>query len=209
MPVTAERETLRPRAHAPELHLRVGTRLSIALAVPIASLIAAFAVFEDHANRVRSREEVSREGRTIARTVQLAAGNALRDRQLSDVKSLIDDISNHESILGVRLFDADGRLEYAPANLSRAPVLPAEEVRRRIRTGRVVQERFRVEGRPVIAWLAPLTRPPGPPLGASEILQLESFVEEDAAASSRAIAVLAAMLIVAITLTVLGSPGSP
>jgi signal transduction histidine kinase len=183
-------------------HLKVGTRLFLVLALPLAVLIAVFAMVEDRANQSRSRDEVVREGRAIARTVQLATGYALRDGQLEDLRTLVNIISDRESILGIRVFDAAGQLIYSPAGLRDASVPPADVLRRRMRVGSILEERFKMDGRPVIAWLAPLPGPDGRLLGASEVLQLESFVEEDAAASSRAIAVFAAVLIALVAVVV-------
>ena len=113
-------------AHPEASHpLRLGTRLFVTLAIPLALLIAGFAVLQDHADRIRSRAEVTREGRMIARTVQHATANALRDRQIADVRRLIDDVSGHESVLGVRLYDVQGQLLYAPPQVhdARSPTL--------------------------------------------------------------------------------------
>jgi signal transduction histidine kinase len=186
----------------PEDSLKLGTRLFVALAIPAALLIVVFAVLEDGANRSRSREEVAREGLVIARAVQIATTNALRDRQLGDVRGLIDDISGHERILAIRLFDATGALLYAPRDTIRAPLPAPADVRAAIRSDRISHDRFRIAGHSVLGWLAPLDDPSGRPLGAVQVLQRESFVEEDAAASSRAIALFAALLILAVALTV-------
>src|SRR5580765_2900611 len=202
----------RPPVHAPfvrgrwpafpEDSLKLGTRLFVALAIPAALLIAVFAILEDGANRSRSREEVAREGLVIARAVQIATTNALRDRQLGDVRGLIDDISGHERILAIRLFDATGALLYAPRDTIRAPLPAPADVRAAIRSDRISHDRIRIAGHSVLGWLAPLDDPSGRALGAVQVLQRESFVEEDAAASSRAIALFAALLILAVALTV-------
>ncbi len=174
----------------------------MALAIPAALLIAVFAILEDGANRSRSREEVAREGLVIARAVQIATTNALRDRRLADVHGLIDDISGHERILAIRLFGVTGGLVYAPRDPVRAPLPTPGDVRAAIRSNRITRDRFTIAGHSVLGWLAPLDDPVGRPLGAVQVLQRESFVEEDAAASSRAIALFAAMLILAVALTV-------
>jgi signal transduction histidine kinase len=182
--------------------VRIGTRLFIALAIPIAILIAGFAILEDGANRMRSRVEVTREGRIMARTVQIATANALRDRKLSDVHSLSDDISGHESILGVQLFDVTGQLSYAPPPVRSVAIPPPDEVRRAMRGSKILQNRYTIDRQSVIAWLDPIEGPGGEPLGAVQVLQFDTFVDEDAAASSRAIAAFAAALFLAVALTV-------
>jgi len=182
--------------------MKIGTRLVVALAVPIAILIAVFSVLEDSANRARSRAEVDREGRTITRTVQLALSDALNDRHLADVHMLIDRLGNRENILGVRLFDASGRMSYQSASLAHGAPTSAAELRDVLRRRDVIQSRLTAGRDRLIAWLAPLMSPSGSLLGAVQVLQLESFVEEDAVASSRAIAAFAAILIVAVALIV-------
>lgn len=182
--------------------MRIGSRLFVVLAVPIAGLIAVFSVLEDRQNRLRSQEEVAREGWAIARTVELAVTDALRDHHLGDLHTLIDGISGHENVLGVRLFDRDGTLSYQSASLRNAAAIPVTGLREVLSRENLFQARATVLGKPVIAWLVPLRSPSGSLLGAVQVLQLETFVEEDAVASSRAIAILAAILILAVALTV-------
>ena len=196
-------ESNRPwRANAERPALKIGTRLFVALAIPITAMIVAFAMIEDVANRTRSRDEVAREGLTIARTIQIATRNALRDQQVEDVRRLIDALSGHERIFGVRLLDASGRPIHAAATLASVPPTPLARLRALPADGRAVPERLSLAVGPAVVWRAALTAPPAPPLGFVEVFQLESFVEEDAAASSRAIAVLAVLLIAAAALTV-------
>lgn len=182
--------------------MRIGSRLLVALAVPIATLIAVFSVLEGNADRTRSRAEVLREGRAITHTMQLALADALYDRHLGDVHALIDQISGHENVLGVRLFDASGGLSYESASLARVPPTPAAQLGDVLRRHGLLESRLTIGREPVIAWLAPLLSPSGSVLGAVQVLQLESFVEEDAVASTRAIAIFAAILIAAVALIV-------
>ena len=185
-----------------EDHLKIGTRLFVALAIPIAALIVAFAAMEDTANRARSHAEVEREGRVITRAVQIATANALRDGQVEDVRSLIDDLSGHRTILAIRLFDASGRVSYAPRSARSLPLPDRDSLRTALGSRRFLYEHLRVEGRPVISWLASIGDSASLPRGAFQLLQRETFVEEDAAASSRALAVLATLLVAAVALTV-------
>src|SRR5262245_17188703 len=92
--------------------MRIGTKLIVSLAVPIIGLIVLFAWLDEHYSRERTHDEVSREGRAISRTVQLATEFALRDRQIADVHRLIDRITGFERVLGIRQFSPDGTLNY-------------------------------------------------------------------------------------------------
>ena len=178
--------------------IKIGTRLTIALCVPIAILIALFGLLEERANRDRLDRELAREGSAVARTVQIAAQLALRDRQVADVRKLIDDITGYERVVGIRFIDANGRMEYQSANLVRYPRAPVDRLQRALQENRLVETRQSVGGQPVISFLAPLQSPSGLPLGAVEVFQLESFIEEDARASRQAIAVLTAAMILAV-----------
>ena len=186
-----------------EASLKIGTRLFIALAIPITALIVAFAFMENNANSDRSRAEVEREGRVITGAVQIATSNALRDGQLEDVRKLVDELSGHRTILAIRLFDASTGLSYEPRNAKSLPHPSEDSLRAVLGGARLSHEHLRVEGRPVISWVASIRDSLGKPQGAIQLLQRETFVEEDAAASSRALAMFAALLIAAVALTVL------
>src|SRR2546426_985636 len=160
--------------------MKIGTRLTIALAVPIAILIALFGMLEEHANRERFHEELAREGRAVARTVQIAMQYALRDRQIGDVRQLIDHITGYERVLGIRFIDPNGTMRYQSLSLTRYPVVSADSLRRVLLDKRLVESLHSVDGQPVISFLAPLLSPSGSALGAVEVFQLESFIEEDA-----------------------------
>ncbi len=92
--------------------MRVGTKLALALAVPIILLIAAFGYVDIRRSSERYRDELRREGRTTTRTVQLAMQDALRDKQLSDIQHLVDEVTGFERVLGLRLFDQNGTMTY-------------------------------------------------------------------------------------------------
>src|SRR5437867_3793026 len=94
-PAAARRERMAPASPVPTsgrgrpvprvVRVKIGTRLILSLAIPIAILVALFGVVEERSARIRLDEELTHEGRAIARTVQLATQYALRDRQLEDV----------------------------------------------------------------------------------------------------------------------------
>jgi two-component system, NtrC family, sensor kinase len=181
--------------------VKAGTKLVLLLVPPIAAIIATFGYMDLRLSRSRLREELAREGRTITRTAQLAIEDALRDRQLEDVHDLVDQITGFERVLGVRLFNADGRLNYQSATLDSHPVLSTELLRSVLNERKPAETRRSMGTDPVVTFFAPLTSPDGALYGAVQVVQLESFIEEDARASTRFVIALTAATIGAVGLT--------
>lgn len=179
--------------------VKAGTKLILLLVPPIAAIIAAFGYFDVLQSRIRLRGELAREGRTITRTAQLAIEDALRDRQLEDVHDLVDQVTGFERVFGVRLFNPDGTLNYQSATLDSLPFL-SMEVLQSVLNARIPAEARRFIGRePVSSFFAPLVSPDGSLFGAVQVIQLESFIEEDARASRDFVVRLTAVTIVAIS----------
>ena len=136
--------------------MRIGTKLFVALAVPITVLIVLFAWLDERDSRERTRDELAREGRAISRTVQLAMEFALRDRQLADVHQLIDQITGFERVLGIRLFNRDGSLNYQSPGLAHVPPVSRADVVGTLRTGTTQLTRSVIDHHSVVAYLAPV-----------------------------------------------------
>src|SRR5206468_8820090 len=144
------------------------------------------------------------EGQVIARTVQVAVENALRDRQMEDVRRVVDEITGYKKILGVRIFDPSGSLIHQSASLEGKPFLDPEALHEMLRRRQAVHMHRQIDNAPVVNLLVPLSGPKGEPFGAAQVIQLESFVEEDARASRRSVAGLTLAVILAA-----GSMGDP
>ncbi len=183
--------------------MKVGTKLSIGLVVPIVVLIAAFGMLDEHRSRQRYRDELRREGRAVARSVQLAMEDALRDRQLQDVEKLVDQITGFERVLGIRLFDPDGSLRYQSDPLRAEPFLATEALGQVLAGRRPAETQRLIDGQRVLTYILPLESPSGDLLGAVQLLQLESFIDEEARATRNAILALTVVLIVVTGLTVI------
>ncbi|MBK8231736.1 MAG: hypothetical protein IT349_09975 [Candidatus Eisenbacteria bacterium] len=181
--------------------MSIGTRLFVWVAGPIVLLLLCAGYLEERSSRARLRDELAREGRAISRTVQLAIEDALRDRQLDDVRDLVDAISGYERVLGVRLFGADGGHRYQSQSLTQYPFLNPGSLERVLSTRELVEWRRRIGGQPTISFLLPLVYR-DTVIGAVEVIQLESYIEEDVRATRRSIALLTAVMIIATGLTV-------
>ena len=183
--------------------MKIGTRLIVSLAIPIAILVALFGLVEERSGRARFDEELSHEGRAIARTVQLATQYALRDRQLGDVHTLIEQMSGGERVLGVRLFDRHGRLSYQPALLASLPPASSAQLHEALERRQLVQTRLRVGREPVVSFLAPLPDDTGGLHGAVQVLVFGTFSRQAARESRRSILTFAVALFVTIGVTLL------
>ncbi len=160
--------------------MRIAWKFALALLVPLVALIGLFGYLYQRQSEALLREELTREGRAIARVVQLAAEDYLRDRQVRDLRQLVDRISGYERVLGVRLFDAKGALTYETAALQPFPFENWPELRRALAERRAVEFQRRFDRQPATGFIVPLHDRRGNLVGAAQVLQLESYIEHDA-----------------------------
>ena len=177
--------------------MSLGTKLFLWLASPLVLLLMLAAYADERENRIRLREELAREGRAISRTVQLAIEDALRDRQLSDIRDLVDEISGYEKVLGVRLFDAKGNVSYQAASLDSFPFALRDDLEGVFDSRQAIESNRRIGANPAMSFIRPLLGVDGSLQGAVQVIQLESYIEEDVRATRRSIAGLTAALICA------------
>lgn len=186
--------------------MRIGWKLTLAIVLPMVALTLVLG----YAFRIRSRdllrEELAREGRAISRVVQIASEDYLRDRQISDLRQLADRITGYERVLGVRLFDQDGSLSYQPRTLDPYPFQHWEELRRVLTDRQTIETRRTIGNQPAVGFLVPLSNRRGQPVGAVQVLQLESYIAEDERTTQRFIleltlAMVGATLVIVLLVT--------
>ncbi len=178
--------------------MSVGTKLFVWLIGPMILLLGLLGYIEGINSSQRLRQELAREGRAISRIVQLAFEDALRDRQIGDIHELVDQISGYERILGVRLFDRNGDISYQGEALAPYTFSRADDLERVLATRTPIEYRRRYGDEPAVVFLRPLVGPDGALLGAVQVIQLESYIEEDLRASWIFIMVLTGAMILAI-----------
>ncbi len=193
--------------------MRIGIKLTLALLVPIVALTLFLGFVFENRSRELLRDELAREGRAISRVVQIASEDYLRDRQLSDLRTLADRISGYERVLGVRLFDRKGVLTYQPDSLARYPFEHWSELRRVLAERRTVEMRRRIGQQPVVGYIVPLANRRGTLLGAVQVLQLESYIEQDERATrafvlqlTLAVAAATVLIVLVVTRLSIGNP---
>ncbi len=151
--------------------------------MPLVALTAALGYVFQERGQVMLREELSREGRAIARLSSIAAEDYLRDRQIADLQRLMDGITGYERVLGLRLFDRDGNITYQSDTLRGVPFQHGAQLRRVLETGEPAEFRRTIAGLPALGFIFPLVGEKGGTLGAIQVIQLESYMLEDARAN--------------------------
>ncbi len=140
---------------------------------------------------------------SITRVVQIASEDYLRDRQVSDLRLLADRITGYERVLGVRLFDRDGRLMYQPGSLDPYPFQHWSELRRALAEKRTFEMRRTIGNQSVLGFIFPLSNRRGQLTGAVQILQLESYIAQDERDTRTFILVLTLAMTAAMLVSVL------
>src|ERR1043166_2748025 len=176
--------------------MKIGTKFFISLAVPILAAMALFGYLGERRGRAFTHEVLKREGRAIARSVQVSVEYALRDQQIEDIRHIVDDMSDYERVLGVRIFDPAGTLTYQSASLAGVPSDDAT-IHDMLRRRQPLETVHRLRNDPVIAFTLPLSSPEGQAIGAIQVFQIESFLEEDARDFRNFIIALSVVMIVA------------
>jgi two-component system, NtrC family, sensor kinase len=181
--------------------MRVGTRLCLWLIIPLVAVTALFAYLDQRRSRALLEEELAREGRAVAHTARLAIEDYLRDRQIDDLRGLVESLSGYENILGMRVSDAAGAPIYQSKALRRGTCDTAAAVHRALTELKPLDTRCDVAGDAVVSHVMPLVDPQGELRGVVEVLRLEPFVDEDARAS-RNVSLALTLVMIVLTATI-------
>lgn len=195
-----------PRSEAPggtRKTMKIALKLTIALTVPLVALTAIIGYLYHRQSQELLREELSKEGRAIALVVQIAAEDYLRDRQLGDLRELVDRITGYERVLGLRLFDPNRELIYQSGSLKPYPFQHAELLSQTLSDRKPVEMRRLIGGQPALGFIVPLLDRRGRLLGAVQVLQLESYIQDDARSTRNFIMVLGLAMVMATVAIVL------
>jgi len=179
--------------------MTLGTRLALSLAGPLVLVMLLFGYIDQRTSRALLQDELAREGRASARMMQIALENALRDRQIEDVRALIDNVTGYERILGLRIFDDHGTIIYEPPDLAAIPFTAPAALKTVLERGTSSETHGRLGDQLVLTFIVPLRDVKGQILGALQLMETESYIQEDARASRNSIATLTALMILVTT----------
>jgi len=177
--------------------MKIGTKLILFLTLPLIALMILFGYLSQRASRERLHDEMMREGRGIALTARVALEDYLRDRQIEDVRELVEKLSGYERVLGIRIFESDGTLAAQSASLAAHPFQEQAALAKILQARVPLETQEMVGGEPVVSFLFPLTGPSGTLLGAAQLIQLESYLREESRATRNYLGVLTAVMILA------------
>lgn len=183
--------------------MRIGWKLTAALVLPLVALTIVLGYAFEVRSRELLREELTREGRAIARVVQIASEDYLRDRQIADLRELADRITGYERVLGVRLFDENGAITYQSSSLDSFPFQHREALLKLLRDHTPFEYRRQLGNESAVGFMVPLLNRTGALVGAVQILQLESYIRDDERATRNFILMLTFVMVLAILLIVL------
>ena len=147
-------------------------RLIIVLLVPLSLVMALYGLLRVRQEEAQLLEEERRRMAVTTKVIQIAVENALRDRQISDIRRLLGELADfQDEVDRIRLFD----LTLTPI-LAGRPAAPPEEVtadhlRRVIREGRGLDFYQERDGQLVLSYLKPLRHRDGSVRGVLEVVR--------------------------------------
>jgi signal transduction histidine kinase len=152
-------------------------RVILILTIPALLVVGAHGYLRIRQEDAQLRVEDQQNLAVTARAVQIAAENALRDRQMSDLRRLLVEMVERQEIIDrIRLFDAEMKPTLVSNRLAIGDAVPALELGRVMRTG--IGEGFVQRGKPsYLYYIVPVRGGTGTVDGALEIVQLAAGVD--------------------------------
>ncbi|MBI4562900.1 MAG: HAMP domain-containing protein [Candidatus Rokubacteria bacterium] len=174
-------------------------RLILVLVIPLILVIGVYGFSRIRQEEAQLLNEDRRNIALTARAVQIAVENALRDRQISDIKRLLSEmVEDQEQIDRIRLFDKRLRPTLVSNPLSIGEEIPAEALSRVIKTGQPEGFYQRRRKEFVLFYLTPLRSSRGEIQGAMEVVHLAARVKQKVQAATRDIWLRLGVLILAV-----------
>lgn len=152
-------------------------RVILILTIPALLVVGAHGYLRIRQEDAQLRLEEQQNLAATARAVQIAAENALRDRQISDVRRLLVELAERQEVIDrIRLFDLEMRPTLVSNPLAIGEAVPAPELGRVMRTG--IGEGFFQRGKPsYLYYIVPLRGATGAIEGSVEIVRLAAYMD--------------------------------
>jgi hypothetical protein len=111
-------------------------RLILVVVIPLVLVVGVYGLVRIHHEQTELLEEDRRNMALTAKAIQIAVENALRDRQISDIRYLLSELVEYqEQIDRIRLFDGKLAPTLVSNPLSIGEEIPTEGLRRVMETG--------------------------------------------------------------------------
>jgi signal transduction histidine kinase len=159
-------------------------RLFLILVVPMCLAIGGYGWVRLQQEEFQLLAEEKRSMELTATALQVAVENALRDRQISDIRRLLDEIVTYQAAVDrIRIFDAKLESLVASKPLRISEEVPEHWLREAMAERHPVQFFQRRDGRRVLYTLVPLRGPRETLRGAMEIVHVAETVDARIAAA--------------------------
>jgi signal transduction histidine kinase len=182
--------------------LKIGTKLTLALAAPLVGLMVLFGWIEELHNREILETVLEDERREIAQSIQTAAEDSDVETTPITAVELVDKASSFMRLIGLRLFDEHGALLFESPALKGVPPPDPSLVMQTNETKKSSETHLKIHDRSVAAFLFPISGSDSKPIGVVEAFQEEAFIEEAASAARRSIIFLTGTMIFAASIIV-------
>lgn len=183
--------------------MKISKRLIIYLMIVIIMVMAIFGYLR-HVDRTRDfRLELQKEGRVVAKTLKIAMGDALRDKQLEDLKVLVEQIGGYENVFGLVVVDKGGNILFMSKTLSASDIEHGKVLKTALTKGEALEGEGELRGRPVYFHLLPLKDDKGGIIGAFGLFLDASSLEQKLASSRRKIIITILILLAVSSMLIL------
>lgn len=176
-------------------------RLILVIMIPLVLVVGVYGVIRLRAEQAKLLAQNQRLMGLTAKAIQITVENALRDRQIGDIRRLLAEIvENQEQIDRIRVFNQALEATLVSNSLSIGEQIPEEALRRALASG--VPESFyeRRGTELVLYYVVPVRGVRNDVQAVMEIVQLASAVEERAQAAAWDVAVRLGLVTVSVAL---------
>ena len=158
--------------------MRLATKLTLALLIAVALVMAGFGYWRARGERQHAIDEAQDEVLLLANTLRLAVQHALRDRQPEYIRELLDALVRSPSPVDrIRVLDRQlDPISLASAESVEAIAIPPADLERTLASGQTVVRYVESAGRPMVYVLLPLRSPQGAILGVLEVVHVATQV---------------------------------
>lgn len=145
-------------------------RLIIILLLPLSLIMGLYGFFRVRQEEAQLLEEERHRMAVTTKVIQIAVENALRDRQISDIRRLLAEMANYQNEVDrIRLFDLTLTPFLTESATVEEPEIPEDGLRRVIRERQPLDFYQEREGQLVLSYLIPLRNRDGSIRGVLEI----------------------------------------
>ncbi|MBL8604843.1 MAG: histidine kinase [Myxococcales bacterium] len=180
--------------------MRLVDRFWVLLTVPVVLCLALYGAYGARAHRAELRAEVAREIDDTATLLAITFSTLPPAIERNELHRLANELTRQSRVLGVGLYDPDGRWIGGSDVATRAHAHLEDTARLAIRSRRAVSLGVRVEGVPCLARVEVLSAPDEGPVGAVAVLRDLGHVDAAVRTWAQELAVVALVLVGAMAL---------